>query len=198
MGRLVVTMFSTLDGVMQGPGGTKEDLEGGFERGGWQEPFSDEASGAIILESILSMDALLIGRKTYDIWINHWPQARDAIGDHFNAIPKYVASRTLSDPTWKGTTVVRDVPGEVAELKSRHGETRLWGSSELLSSLLEHDLIDQIDIFIYPVALGSGKHVFRDGTVPARFELIGEPRGFSGGSVLVRYRRDGVPEYEDM
>ena len=198
MGRLVVSMFSTLDGVMQGPGGTKEDLDGGFEYGGWQAPFGDAESGEVILQSILSMDALLIGRKTYDIWVNHWPQAQDAIGDHFNAIPKYVASRTLTDPTWKGTTVLSDVEREVAELKDRHGETRLWGSGELLASLLERDLVDQLDLFIYPVALGSGKRVFRDGTVPARFERIGEPRGFSGGSVLLNYRRSGVPEFEDM
>jgi dihydrofolate reductase len=198
MGRLVVSMFSTLDGVMQGPGGTKEDLEGGFAFGGWQAPFSDEESGAVILQSILSMDALLIGRKTYDIWVNHWPQAKDAVGDHFNAIPKYVASRSLADPTWQGTTVVSDVAREVAELKDRHGETRLWGSGELLASLLAHDLIDQIDLFVYPVALGSGKRVFRDGIPPARFEVVGAPRGFAGGSVLISYRRAGVPEFEDM
>jgi dihydrofolate reductase len=197
MGRLVVSMFSTLDGVMQGPGGTKEDLDGGFELGGWQAPFGDEESGAVILESILSMEALLIGRKTYDIWVTHWPQARDAIGDHFNAIPKYVVSRSLTDPTWDGTSVLSDV-AQVADVKERHGETRLWGSGELLASLLEHDLVDQLDLFIYPVALGSGKRVFRDGTVPARFERLGEPRGFSGGSVLLSYRRSGVPEFEDM
>jgi len=198
MGRLVVSMFSTLDGVMQSPGGTREDLEDGFKLGGWQAPFSDGESGKLILDSILSMDALLIGRKTYDIWVNHWPQAQDAIGDHFNAIPKYVASRTLTDPTWKGTTVIQDVPAEVAEMKNRHGETRLWGSGDLLTSLLDHDLVDQIDLFIYPVALGSGKRVFRDGTLPARFEIVGEPRGFAGGSVLLSYRRSGVPEFEDM
>jgi dihydrofolate reductase len=191
-------MFSTLDGVMQSPGTTKEDLEGGFELGGWQAPFSDGDSGKVILESIVAMDALLIGRKTYDIWVNHWPQAQDAIGDHFNAIPKYVASRSLTDPTWTGTTVIQDVSREVAELKDRHRETRLWGSGELLASLLDHDLVDQIDLFIYPVALGSGKRVFRDGVLPARFELVGEPQGFSGGSVLLSYRRAGVPEFEDM
>ena len=181
----------------QGPGGTTEDLEDGFTFGGWQAPFSDAASGEVILQSILSMDALLIGRKTYDIWVNHWPQAKDAIGDHFNAIPKYVVSRTLADPSWAGTTVLSDV-AQVAEVKERHGETRLWGSGELLASLLAHDLVDELDLFVYPVALGSGKRVFRDGTVPARFEFVGEPRGFSGGSVLLSYRRSGVPEFDDM
>jgi dihydrofolate reductase len=198
MGRLVVSMFATLDGVMQSPGTTKEDLEGGFAFGGWQAPFGDEESGKVILDSILSMDALLIGRKTYDIWVNHWPKAQDAIGDHFNAIPKYVVSGSLTDPTWKGTTVITDVDREVAELKDRHDETRLWGSGELLASLLDLDLVDQVDLFIYPIALGSGKRVIRDGTLPARFELVGEPRGFPGGGVLLSYRRAGVPEYEDM
>ncbi|MEO5534484.1 MAG: dihydrofolate reductase family protein [Pseudolysinimonas sp.] len=198
MGKLFVTMFSTLDGVMQGPGGPGEDTEGGFTQSGWQAPFANDGSGAIILESILAMDALLIGRKTYDIWVNHWPQARDAIGDHFNRIPKYVASRTLNDPTWSGTTVLRDVPRAVAELKAAHGETRVWGSGELLTALLGHDLVDQIDLFVYPVVLGSGKRVFRDGTLPAAFELLGDPRGFSGGSVLQSYRRAGNPAYGSM
>lgn len=193
MGRLTVTMFSTLDGVMQGPGGRGEDPEGGFEHSGWQVPYADAESGGIILNSILAMDALLIGRKTYDIWVNHWPQARDAIGTHFNAIPKFVASRTLADPSWAGTTVIADVPRQVAELKQTYGETRLWGSGELLASLLAHDLVDEIDLFVYPVVLGSGKRVFRDGTLPASFERVGEPRGFVGGSVLTTYRRAGTP-----
>jgi dihydrofolate reductase len=198
MGRLVVSMFSTLDGVMQGPGGPGEDTEGGFTQSGWQAPFADAESGAPILASILTQDALLIGRKTYDIWITHWPNATDAIGDHFNAIPKYVASRTLTDPDWTGTTVIRDVPRDVAELKNSFDEIRLWGSGELLQTLLDHDLVDQIDLFIYPVVLGEGKRVFRDGTRPAAFELVGEPQGFPGGSVLVSYRRTGEPSFGSM
>lgn len=197
MGRLAVTMFSTLDGVMQGPGGPGEDVEGGFAQSGWQAPFSDSESGALILEQILAQDALLIGRKTYDIWVHHWPQATDAIGDHFNAIPKFVASRTLTDPEWVGTTVVRDVAAEVAALTDGFREIRVWGSGELLTTLLAHDLVDQIDLFTFPVVLGSGKRVFRDGTAPAAFKMVGEPRGFAGGAVLVSYRRAGVPELGD-
>jgi dihydrofolate reductase len=191
-------MFATLDGVMQGPGAPGEDVEGGFEQSGWQAPFSDAESGSVILKSILGMDALLIGRKTYDIWVHYWPNARDQIGDHFNSIPKFVASRTLTEADWSGTTIVRDVPGEVAELKRTYSETRVWGSGDLLQTLLAHDLVDQLDLWIYPVALGAGKRVFRDGTVPAAFELIGEPRGFAGGSVLLSYRRQGEPEYRDI
>lgn len=194
MGRLVVTMFSTLDGVMQGPGGPGEDTEGGFTLSGWQAPFADEVSGGIIVDSILHQDALLIGRKTYDIWVHHWPQATDVIGNRFNAIPKFVASRTLTEPEWAGTTVVRDVPTEVAALKETFDEIRLWGSGELLATLLAHDLVDQIDLFLYPVVLGSGKRVFRDGTPPLGFELVGEPRGFAQGTVLVSYARSWASE----
>lgn len=198
MGRLSVTMFSTLDGVMQGPGAPGEDVEGGFPHSGWQAPFADGASGELLLEQILWMDALLISRTTYDIWVKHWPEATDAIGDHFNGIPKFVASRTLTDPTWMGTTVVRDVVTEVTALKAEYAETRLWGSGELLATLLDAGLVDQIDLFTFPVVLGTGKRVFRDGTLPARFEVVGEPRAFSSGAVLVSYRPTGVPEVGDV
>lgn len=198
MGTLVVSMFSTLDGVMQGPGRPDEDVEGGFEHGGWQAPFADGESGAVILEQILGQDALLIGRRTYDIWVRHWPQARDAIGDHFNSIPKFVASTSMTEAEWAGTTVLRDVPTEVAALKDTFDEIRVWGSGELLQTLLAADLVDRIDLFLYPIVLGSGKRVFRDGTVPARFDLVGEPRGFGTGSVLVSYARAGEPGYGTM
>ncbi len=198
MGRLVVSMFSTLDGVMQGPGAPGEDLEGGFAHSGWQAPFAGPESGAVIVESILSMDALLLGRTTYDTWVRHWPQARDVIGDHFNAIPKFVASRTMTEAAWAGTTIVRDVPTEVAALKQTYGETRVWGSGELLTALLAHDLVDQLDLWTYPVVLGSGKRVFRDGTLPAAFEVVGEPRAFTGGAILASYRRSGTPTVGTM
>lgn len=198
MGQLVVSMFSTLDGVMQGPGGPGEDVEGGFAFSGWQAPFADSGSGAVILEQILRQDALLIGRKTYDIWVNHWPQATDVIGDRFNAIPKYVASRTLTEPSWAGTTVATDVPREVAELKNAHAETRVWGSSDLLRTLLDADLVDALDLFVFPVVLGTGKRWFRDGVLPARFALTGTPRAFDGGSVLLSYERAGSPAFGSM
>jgi dihydrofolate reductase len=198
MGRLVVSMFSTLDGVMQGPGGPGEDIEGGFPFSGWQAPFADDESGAVILEQVLAQDALLIGRKTYDIWVNHWPQATDAIGEHFNAIPKFVASRTLSEPTWEGTRVLGDVPPDVAEVKQAYAEIRVWGSSDLLRTLLDADLVDAVDLFLFPVVLGTGKRWFREGVLPARFELRGAPCAFAGGSVLLSYERAGVPEFGSM
>ncbi len=191
-------MFSTLDGVMQGPGAPGEDTEGGFAFSGWQAPFADADSGKLILDQILGQDALLLGRKTYDIWVHHWPQATDVIGDRFNAIPKFVASRSLTDPEWAGTTVLRNVPTEVAALTNNYDETRLWGSGDLLSTLLAHDLVDQIDLFTYPVVLGSGKRVFRDGAAPVAFEMVGEPRGLEGGVVFASYRRADLPEFGDV
>ena len=198
MGNLSVTEFSTLDGVMQGPGGPGEDVEGGFDHSGWQAPYGDAESGDLILKSILKQDALLIGRKTYDIWVKYWPQMHDPIGDQFNAIPKFVVSRTLTDPEWTGTTVIRDVASEVADLKSTYGDIRVWGSGELLTTLLAHDLVDQLDLFVYPVVLGEGKRVFRDGSIPSALELVDGPRGFSGGVVMTSYRRTGSPEYGDV
>jgi len=183
---------------MQGPGGPGEDVEGGFEQSGWQAPYADEDSGGLILDSILAQDALLIGRKTYDIWVKYWPHMHDAVGDRFNSIPKYVASRSLSNPEWAGTTVVRDVPSEVAALKDVHGDIRVWGSGELMQTLFANDLVDQIDVFTYPVVLGAGKRVFREGTVPSAMELVDGPRGFSRGVVLTSYRRIGSPEYAQI
>ena len=120
-------MFSTLDGVMQGPGGPGEDVEGGFEQSGWQAPFADAESGGIILESILAMDALFIGRKTYDIWVNHWPQATDQIGN--TSTPSRSSSPRGRWSTRTGAARQHsDVPREVSELEGTYGETRLWGS----------------------------------------------------------------------
>ena len=120
------------------------------------------------------------------------------MGDRFNSIPKYVASRSLSNPEWAGTTVVRDVPSEVAALKDVHGDIRVWGSGELMQTLFANDLVDQIDVFTYPVVLGAGKRVFREGTVPSAMELVDGPRGFSRGVVLTSYRRIGSPEYAQI
>ena len=193
MGRLVVSMFSTLDGVMQGPGGPREDVEGGFEHSGWQAPFAGADSGAVIVESILGQDALLLGRKTYDIWVRHWPQARDVIGDRFNAIPKFVASRTLTDPSWPGTTVVSDVAKEVPALKDRFDEIHVIGSGALARSLLAADLVDRLNLYLYPIAFGSGKRLFDAGTVPAAFSLAQQPIAFPKGAVGLVYERAGVP-----
>jgi dihydrofolate reductase len=200
IGRLIVNMFMTIDGVMQGPGAPDEDDEGGFVHGGWQAPFAEAESGQVILEELLQMDALLLGRKTYDVFAAYWPKAPadNPIGAHLNRIPKYVASRSAIDTRWSGTTAIRDVPGEVAELKRTHREIRLIGSGDLLQTLLTHDLVDGLNLWVYPVTLGSGKRVFPNGAIPAAFELAAPPLGSASGSVLLRYRRAGDPGYGDM
>lgn len=142
----------------------------------------------------------MLGRRTYDIFAAHWPHVpgSNPIAAQFNRIPKYVASRTLTAPAWDNTTVLADVPRDVAEIKRRHAEVHLVGSADLLASLLAHDLVDELNLWLAPIVLGSGKRVFGDGTVPAAFELAAAPRPFPGGSVLLVYRRAGVPAYGDM
>ncbi len=200
MGRLVVTMFMTLDQVMQGPGRLEEDDEGGFMQGGWQAPFVDGEAGRVITEQVLEADALLIGRKTYDIFASYWPEVPvdDIIGGHLNRIPKYVASRADLTPDWGGTTVIRDIPQDVVAAKRAHGEIRVIGSGDLLQTLLAHDLVDGLTLWLYPVVLGNGKRVFRDGAMPTAFELAAAPVGFSSGSVLLVYRHRGRPEYGNL
>jgi dihydrofolate reductase len=199
-GRLVINMFMTLDGVMQAPGGPDEDTEGGFTHGGWQAAFVEEEAGKLILDELLEMDALLLGRKTYEIFSNYWPQAPadNPIAAHFNRTPKYVASRSEIATDWVGTTLIQDVARDVIELKRTHREIRVIGSADLLQTLLALDLVDGLNLWMYPATLGSGKRVFQDGAIPAAFELAAPPVGFTKGSVLLSYRRAGDLTYGDM
>ena len=194
MGILAVDLFITLDGVYQAPGGPEEDVEGAFEYGGWQAPYFDDESGAVIGAGIDRLDALLLGRKTYDIFAGFWPNmGDDPIAVKFNAVPKFVASRTLTDPDWQGTTVVSDVATEVRALKDRFDEIHVIGSGALLPSLLEADLVDRLNLYLYPIAFGTGKRIFGTGTVPAAFELAEQPVVFPKGAVSLFYERAGVP-----
>ena len=200
MGRLVANSFVTLDGVIQGPGGSDEDREDGFEHGGWQFPFMDEESGAVILGWIERMDALLLGRKTYDIWVGYWPKAPadDPIGAKLNAVPKYVASRTLDHVDWDQARLIEgDLATAVRAIKDQHDEVHVWGSADLLRSLLREGLVDRFATIVYPVVLGTGKRLFSEGTDATRFKLI-ESRPFKGGGVLMTYEHDGKPEYGTM
>lgn len=192
MGMIVVNEFLTLDGVYQSPGGVDEDLEGGFAFGGWQAPFGDAASGDSIRAVIDRTDALLLGRKTFDIWNAYWPHVAEdhPIGARFNAVPKYVVSSTLTDPEWAGTTVLPDVSA-VADLRDRHEEVHVWGSGDLLQSLLLPGLVDRLNLWIYPLMLGSGKRLFGSGTVPASLRLVEPARSFDKGAVSLVYERAG-------
>jgi dihydrofolate reductase len=195
MGILSVDLFITLDGVYQAPGGPDEDREGGFEFGGWQGAYFDDETGEAIGAGIDRMDALLLGRKTYDIFAGFWPTRGndDPIAVTFNALPKFVVSRSLTEPEWEGTTALSDV-AEVASLKDRFDDIHVIGSGDLARSLLEADLVDRLNLFLYPLTFGSGKRLFADGAgVPAAFRLAQPPQAFPKGAVSLVYERAGAP-----
>jgi len=201
MGELIVTEFMTLDGVAQGPGAPDEDLDGGFAHGGWQAPVADPESGAVMFDQAKSMDALLLGRRTYEIFAAYWPYAPAEVPFTvlLNGVPKYVASRTLTEPLpWDGATLLT---GEFAEsvdaIKQRHAEVHVIGSLDLVQSLLRAGLVDRMHLWLYPLLLGSGKRVFADGTVPAELQLI-ESVTHPGGALQLSYETAGVPTYGRM
>jgi dihydrofolate reductase len=201
MGNLIVTEFVTLDGVAQAPGRPDEDRDGGFTHGGWQAPVSDPESGEVMFEQARSMDALLLGRKTYEIFADYWPTAPQEIPftGLLNRVPKYVASRTLTGGlTWQGSTLL---PGDLAEsitdLKERHDEVRVIGSLDLVQSLLRCGLVDRLDLWLHPLLLGTGKQVFADGTVPAALQLV-ESVTSPSGTLHLTYDLAGTPTYGTM
>lgn len=196
MGRTVANLFLTLDGVYQAPGGREEDTSGGFEFGGWQAPVSDDEVGAAIGAEIDRIDALLLGRRTYDIFAAFWPYQSDPIGDVFNRVPKFVVSQTLTEPGWQGTTVVRDA-ASVGRLREKYGQVHTYGSGVLLRSLIAADVLDRLHLYLYPVTLGQGKRLF-DGTVPATFHLAEPARSFPKGAVSLVYERAGEVEVAEM
>lgn len=193
MGILVLDLFITLDGVYQAPGGPDEDRSGGFGYGGWQAPYFDDESGAMIGAGIERLDALLLGRMTYNIFAGYWPyQGANPIAVKFNAVPKFVASHTLSDASWSGTRVLSDVATEVPAIKDQFDEIHVIGSGSLARSLLAEDLVDRLNLYLYPLVFGVGKRLF-DGIVPAAFRLAGQPVAFPKGAVSLVYERAGLP-----
>jgi dihydrofolate reductase len=195
MGIIAVDLFITLDGVYQGPGGPDEDREGGFEFGGWQGAYFDDESGESIGAGIDRLQALLLGRKTYDIFAAYWPRAgaEEPIASKFNAVPKFVVSRTLTDPTWEGTTVLTDVATDVAALRDRFDEIHVIGSGHLAKTLLNEHLVDRLNLWVYPITLGSGKRLWTDGLVPAAFTLVEPPKVFPKGAIQLVFEPAGEP-----
>jgi dihydrofolate reductase len=192
MKKLVVGTFLTLDGVMQAPGDSQEDAEGGFEHGGWQMPLFDDDAGRIISEQIAATDALLLGRVTYRIFAAYWPNAPedDPIAKRFNSIPKYVWSTTLDRVKWNNSRLMKgDLVEEVTKLKQQPGSGVLsvTGSGKLAQSLMRHNLVDEYILWIHPLVLGSGKRLFEGGVGPLRLKLIGTQTTGSG-IVILTYR----------
>jgi dihydrofolate reductase len=201
MGKLIVTEMVTLDGVAQAPSGPDEDRDSGFVHGGWQAPLFDEQSGDVMFEQARRMDALLLGRKTYDIFANYWPNAPEDISftNLLNRVPKYVASRTLADPlTWQGSSIVAgDLAAGVAAVKERHDEVHVIGSLDLVQSLLRLGFVDRLNLWLFPVLLGSGKRVFADGTVPTALRLT-ESVTHTNGTLQLTYETAGAPTYGNL
>jgi dihydrofolate reductase len=201
MGKLFVTEFVTLDGVAQAPGAPDEDRDGGFAHGGWQAPLMDQDAGDVVFEQARRMDALLLGRRTYEIFANYWPTAPDEIPftGLLNAVPKYVASRTLMPSlAWQGSTLIDGPLAEsITALKERHDEVHVIGSLDLVQSLLRFGLVDRLNLWQYPLLLGSGKRVFGDGTVPTALRLI-ESVTYPNGTVHLAYDTLGEPTYGNL
>ncbi|WP_312417224.1 dihydrofolate reductase family protein [Shinella sp.] len=193
MRKLIVSAFTSLDGVMQAPGGPQEDPIGGFRFGGWVAPYFDEAAGAVIGELFARPFDLLLGRKTYDIFAAHWPyaDANDPIGPLFDRVTKYVATRNPGfRTTWQNSqTLGSDAIAAVKALKSGDGPDLLTqGSSDFLRTLFENDLVDEINVFVFPVILGKGKRLFGDASFPRALTLESS-RTSQNGIVISRYVR---------
>jgi dihydrofolate reductase len=191
--RLTASMMITLDGVYQGPGGPDEDRQGGFERGGWTAAYADEEGWQSLQSWFERADALLLGRKTWEIWEPYWPHHDDnPFGRAINALPKYVPSTTLTDPTWQNTIVIDDdVEGTIRELRTQSGrELQVHGSGELLRWLLERDLVDELNLRLYPVVVGDGLRLFPEQGQTHNLELV-QSSSTPSGVMLLTYRPAG-------
>lgn len=193
----MANLFITLDGVYQAPGGREEDTEGAFDFGGWQAPVSDDEAGASIADQISRMDALLLGRKTYDIFAAYWPHQAGDIADTLNRVPKFVVSGSLADPVWAGTTVLPDAAA-AGRIRDEYQQVHMFGSGVLIRSLLEAEVLDRLHLWLYPVVLGQGKRLFDPGTLPSTFRLAEPARSFPKGAVSLVYERAGEVETQEM
>ena len=187
--KLIVIEFVSLDGVMQAPGGEQEDTSGNFKFGGWTFPYFDDEAGKLMGEQLKQPYELLLGRKTYDIFSGYWPHHADEWSG-INDSTKYVVSTTLSQSDWQNTVFIKgDVVEEVKKLKEMDGpDLKVWGSGNLVQTLLKNDLVDELWLKIFPVTLGSGKKLFAEGTIPAGWELT-ESKITSLGVIFANFKR---------
>lgn len=192
MRKVIVSEFLTLDGVMQAPGDSDEDREGGFEHGGWQLPYFDDVAGAAVDEGFASAGGLLLGRKTYEIFAAYWPkQPADAsFATTMNSLPKFVASRTLEEPlTWENSTLLQgDAAEEVARLKEGSGgDLLVIGSGDLAQTLMRHDLVDEYALMVHPLVLSSGKRLFGEGNPRTPLRLV-DSKATGTGVLILTYQ----------
>ena len=191
--KLTASMMLTVDGVYQGPGGPDEDRRGGFERGGWTASHADEEMGPFLTSMFERADALLLGRRTWEIWLPYWPNHDDnPFGHLINTLPKYVPSTTLKDPAWQNTHVLDgDVEAAIRDLKAQPGrELQLHGSGVLLRWLLERDLVDELNLRISPVIVGDGLRLFPEHGQTHDLDLV-ESRALPSGVMIQTYRPAG-------
>ncbi len=192
MRKLTVLEHISIDGVIQAPGGPEEDPSGGFAYGGWISPYSDEIGGTALRKQMNMPFDLLLGRKTFDIWEPFWPKHADE-WPGVNTATKYIVSNTRTSSKWQPSVFLnRDIPEKVAKLKQEQGpDLHVWGSGNLLQTLIKHDLVDAFWLMIYPITLGAGKRLFADGTIPAAFKVT-ESIVTSTGVIFVTYERAGA------
>lgn len=192
MRKIIVLEHLSLDGVIQAPGGPDEDSSGGFKYGGWISQFSDAALGAALRSQMNKPFDLLLGRKTFDIWAPYWPKNGEA-WPGVNTATKYVASNTLTSSDWQPSVFLNgDIVEKITRLKQQPGpDLNIWGSGDLLQTLLQHDLVDVFWLMIYPITLGAGKRLFAEGTIPAAFKVT-ESTVTPNGVIVVNYERAGA------
>ncbi len=193
MRKIITTTFITLDGVMQAPGGSDEDKSDGFKYGGWQIAWDekDEIADNLMKKMMENHGDLLLGRRTYDIWAGFWPKHKDEpnFGERFDKAIKYVVSRRILDLSWENSELITgNVIDEIKKLKNSDGpDLWVWGSGNLIQTLLKNDLIDQMNTWTYPITIGTGKKLFAEGTLPERFK-VKETKITSTGVVFATYK----------
>ncbi len=191
MRKIIVLEFITLDGVMQAPGGPEEDTSGGFKYGGWIVPYSDEFSGKVMAEQMKQPFDLLLGRKTFEIFASYWPHHADN-WPGINEATKYVVSNTLTSHEWENSVFIKgNVVEEIKKLKNQDGpDLQVYGSGNLIQTLLKHDLVDELWLKTFPITLGGGKRLFAEGTIPAAFKLT-DSKVSPSGVIIANYERAG-------
>lgn len=197
MRKLTLNTFMTLDGVMQAPGAPEEDTSGGFKHGGWLAKYWDDTLDRYLADFMGKPFDLLLGRKTYEIFAAYWPQSNASGAAELNNATKYVASKSLSHVDWQHSHLIKgDVAEEVAKLKQQSGpQILIYGSANLVQTLLRHELIDEFSLLFFPLVLGTGKRLFGNGTVPQGFELI-EQSTSGTGVIIARFKRLGADAIE--